>query len=111
MGDTETKLTVEYVHERPGEHTGNILWKPSHPMRGGKFPATHPAAPGFKFGIRDQMGDSDKMIAFRSRGYWASCFPEGDGITMKCSNGQTPEQVVKDIEEVFGWRVKVRGGR
>jgi hypothetical protein len=54
------------------------------------------------------MGRSEQMQAFRSRGYWASCFPEGDGITVQCKNGQDAATVAADIEAAFGWRVKVR---
>lgn len=103
-----TTLSVEYVHPQKGVHYGNIMWKPAHPMRGGVFPKTHPAAPGYKFGVKNEIGDGGKMKEFRERGYWASCFPEGDGITMECLAEQTPDQVAKDIQEVFGWHVKVR---
>ncbi len=103
---TDQSLCVEYVHEVPKLHTGNILWKPPHPMRNGKFPKTHPCAAGDTFEM--EMGKQPAIEAFRSRGYWASCFPEGDGITMTCSNNQPAEQVAKDIEECFGWKVTVR---
>ena len=89
-------MQVAYYHERPGRYTGNIIWSPSYPMKHGKFPADHPSA--------------TKMKDFRALGYWASCFPEGDGITMKCERGQNTEQVVADIKTVFGWEVKVKRG-
>jgi hypothetical protein len=104
--ELKAALTVNYIHEQPGFSCGNIMWKPAHPMRHGKFPSSHPASPNCGFGLSEQMGKSEKMEAFRQRGYWASCFPEGDGITMKVRNGQSPEQVRRDIEEVFGWKVK-----
>lgn len=99
-------LTVTYIHEQPGISYGNIMWSPAHRMRHGKFPATHPAEPNGTVRFRDECGEGSKMRAFRQCGYWASCFPEGDGITMKTLNGQTPEQVVADIKSVFGWEVK-----
>jgi len=44
--------------------------------------------------------------AFRDKGYWASCFPEGDGITFYSLDGpKDDEQVVKDIEGCFGFTV------
>ena len=58
-----------------------------------------------------QMGGSKKLTAFRQRGYWASCFPEGDGITLKwwedvpSDPDKTAEQVMHDIRECFGWNV------
>jgi hypothetical protein len=96
-------MTVRYIHQSPGFY-GNILWDERHPMHDGAFPKSHPCAPGDKFEL--QMGHGASLEAFRERGYWASCFPEGDGITMKAMNGQTREQVVRDIEECFGWEVK-----
>lgn len=104
----ERTLTVNYIHERPGISYGNIMWSPAHRMRHGRFPDSHPASPNCGFGLAEQTGKSEKMEAFRSRGYWASCFPEGDGITMKTKNGQTEEHVVADIEAVFGWKVRVK---
>lgn len=101
-----TPLEVNYHHEVPGVSYGNIMWSPAHRMRHGLFPSTHPASPNCGFGLAEQMGKSPSMEAFRQRGYWASCFPEGDGITMKALNGQTPEQVISDIQSVFGWQVK-----
>ena len=54
----------------------------------------------------------------RSRGYWASLFPEGDGITLRWWDdhgegfgNKTAEQVMRDISECFGWTVDCgRGG-
>lgn len=109
MTHLQTTFSVEYFHERSGSYTGNIIWKVAKPMRGGRFPVDHPASPGG--GIEGFIfGTSLKMNEFRERGYWASCFPEGDGITMTCSKGQNTAQVVKDINEVFGWSVVVKRG-
>lgn len=109
-------MNVEYFHEihRDGQciGSGNVIWKPHHRMNGGHFPATHPCAPGAGgFGHcteRGEMGQSDKLTEMRARGYWFSCFPEGDGVTMKVDRGQDATQVAKDIHEVFGWTVKVK---
>ena|SRR3990167_1738157 len=97
-------LKVRYIHEWQGEHTGNILWHENWPMRGGLFPAGHPCSG--RAGSSGEVGTSPQMEAFRNRGYWASCFPEGDGITMTCGLGQTRDEVVRDIQECFGWEVE-----
>jgi hypothetical protein len=109
-------LQVKYFHPKKGLCSGNIIWAErdrgssyyrisKYAMAGGKFPQTHPAAPGQSVN-GSEMGDSPQLRAFRERGYWASCFPEGDGITFKFEDERTPEQVIKDITEVFGWDVK-----
>jgi hypothetical protein len=93
---------------------GNIIWADRNhgsayyrvsqfAMRNGKFPPTHPVAPNSDGRDGSQMGDSAGLRAFRERGYWASCFPEGDGITWKPLNGQSDEQCLVDIRECFGW--------
>jgi hypothetical protein len=104
-------MKVKYVHPIAGVSHGNILWAPAVPMRGGTFPATHPAAPGGRFGDGPgdgQIGATDRMNAFRGRGYWASCFPEGDGITLQCQRDQDAATAAKDIAEVFGWEVSIQ---
>lgn len=86
---------------------GNIMWRTAHPMRNGKFPVTHPLyTPTTKFS--DQISDHPNIVAFRERGYWASCFPEGDGITWQPLNDQTTEQTATDIRECFGWEVQMK---
>lgn len=102
-------MNVEYFHEIPGLGNGNVMWRGKHPMRGGVFPADHPASPKGKVcSDYSQLGDTEKMTAFRERGYWASCFPEGDGITMACGAGQDAAKVAADLAEVFGWTVTVK---
>lgn len=90
---------------------GNILWPQMSSgacrARNGYFPKTHPAAHGSAvFGATDpfQGGNSDSMTKFRSRGYWASCFPEGDGIVFKC-DGKSAAEVATDVVECFGFTV------
>jgi hypothetical protein len=77
-------------------------------MRGGKFPANHPAAPnsdGHAPGDLMQFGHSDALEKFRNLGYFASCFPEGDGLVIE-SGDKTPQQVIADIRDCFGWEVE-----
>lgn len=99
---------------------GNIVWADrdrgsayyrvsKYAGRNGRFTLDHPAAPGAPcLGISAggaQVGDSASLKAFRERGYWASCFPEGDGITWKPLHGQSDEQCITDIRECFGWDI------
>lgn len=100
---------------REGLCTGNIIWAERNlgdayyrvsrfAMRGGRFPPNHPVAPGeARSNNRAEMGAGGGIDAFRARGYWASCFPEGDGITWKPEQGQSDEQCLLDIRESFGW--------
>ena len=110
-------LTVKVFPYRQGLSNGNIIWAErdrgssyyrvsKFAARGGKFPPDHPVGGG---SLHDsQMGDSPSMTAFRARGYWASCFPEGDGITWMPTADQTFEQACADIRECFGWEVKAQ---
>lgn len=109
---TTLKVKVYPFREKLG--MGNIIWADrdrgssyyrvsQYAMRGGKFPPDHPACPGAVSYATSQMGDSEKMAAFRERGYWASCFPEGDGITWKPERCQSDEQCMADIRDCFGW--------
>jgi hypothetical protein len=114
------KIEVKYLHEfelaMGNLVMGNIIWaernkSPVAPTstfarKDERFPADHPAAPSSADSSTDgQMGSSKALLEFRARGYYASCFPEGDGVAMKTLNGQDRAQVVKDIEECFGWKV------
>ena len=82
---TETKtLSVKVFPHREKVGMGNIMW------------------PG-KFEMRAQYGQAENIEKFRAMGYWASCFPDGDGITWKPLNGQSDDQCMADIKEAFGW--------
>ncbi len=110
-----TPETPKCYPNRPGLCTGNIIWAERNlgdayyrvsqfAMRGGRFPSTHPVAPGDgKSNNRAEIGRSEALDAFRARGYWASCFPEGDGITWKPEREQSDAQCLTDIRECFGW--------
>jgi hypothetical protein len=52
---------------------------------------------------------STALDKFRMRGYWASCFPEGDGITIDVGD-RSEAQVVADIAECFGWQIETGKG-
>lgn len=111
-------------HAKDSNVHGNIMWAGKFPMKGGEFPANHPVqdprpSVGASFRVRENSGPwenvpgempvSESPIGkFRAAGYWASCFPEGDGITYKALNGQSDEQQRKDVEECFGWTIVER---
>lgn len=99
-------MTVKVYPYREKLAHGNILWPGKFEARGGRFPPNHPCAAGAEmFGRRGtgEGGEGQELDAFRARGYWASCFPEGDGITWKPKRGQSDEQCITDIRECFGW--------
>lgn len=102
--DPQPAMKVEVRPYQPGICHGNILWQGRWPMSGGKFPLGHPCGNGHEPGGLD-FGSSEGLKEFRSRGYWASCFPEGDGITFKPERGQSNKQVRQDVAECFGWEV------
>lgn len=95
---------------KKGSCCGNILWNGKFEMRAGKFPPNHPVGGGTvakkdPLEFSSQFGNSGAIDEFRRRGYWASCFPEGDGITFSHEEPRSDEQVAKDVSEVFGWNV------
>lgn len=109
-------LTFKVYPCRKGSGMGNIIWAERDrgssyyrvsrfAMRGGKFPPDHPVGGGSSE-EPSQLGMSEGMTKFRLRGYWASCFPEGDGITWEPRAGQSDEQCLADIRECFGWDAK-----
>jgi hypothetical protein len=104
MAETPAPFRVVVIKGTPGVSYWNILWAtqpggripPRFPMRAGAFPPNHPV----------QAAPAGALDLFRSQGYWASCFPEGDGITFRPND---PERalalVIAEIEAMFGWEV------
>ena len=94
-------MIVGYIHPVAGLHTGNLRWLGKHPAVRGRFPRTHPVAPGslvFGNAPGGQCGDAPELGAFRLLGYWASCFPEGDGITFRpLDDTCTAERGMEDV--------------
>jgi hypothetical protein len=86
------------------------MWSTKFPALSGLFPAGHPAAPSSPaFGRPEcQCGTSPALERFRGLGYWASCFPEGDGLTLMPLREQDAAQVSTDLRVCFGWDVVVR---
>ena len=90
-------MKVKFYPGVPKLCHGNIIWAnrdrgsayyrvSKFAPRNGRFPNDHPAAPGADVTSNDraEFATSPSLQAFRARGYWASCFPEGDGITLSC---------------------------
>ena len=122
-------MRVKYFHpvcdgEGKPLTTANIIWAERDrgsayyrtsrfAMKAGKFPSDHPCAAGDGVSNnRSEMGSSPQLQSFRDRGYWASCFPEGDGITLYWWPEYEPlsksaETVMADIRECFGWEVEM----
>ena len=98
----EAAMKVRVFPFRKDTAFGNIMWEKKFQMRGGGFPPSHPVGGGVDY-QSGQYGQSPQMSDFRSRGYWASCFPEGDGITWEPRHGQSDEQCIKDVRSAFGW--------
>lgn len=115
-----------YLKGTPGRCSSNIMFPRAWPMRHGKFPPQHPCSddpkPTVMGKYRTKKPDGEweavpgempvsktKLGSFRARGYWASCFPEGDGITFEALNGQDDETIMKDIGECF--LVEAKRGR
>jgi hypothetical protein len=87
-----------------GKTYWNILWAtqsggkipPRFPMKANAFPPHHPVL----------AGPAGCLDTFRLAGYWASCFPDGDGITFQPNDPERPlAQVIAEIEAIFGWEV------
>jgi len=106
-------LSVKVYPHRPGIAMGNILWPGKFPARYNLFPPDHPCAPRSQVFNDDnpgQYGNGGALAAFRARGYWASCFPEGDGITWKQLKDQSDAQCLEDIRECFtSWNAQWAG--
>lgn len=109
-------LEVKFFPYQKGRCSGNLVWAErdggspyyrvsKYAMKGGVFPPNHPVGGTKSASDPSQMGSGDKIEAFRARGYWASCFPEGDGITFQHEDERSDETVINDVRECFGWLV------
>ena len=90
-------MNIRYIHKSTEGVTqmANIMWDDEKwPMKQGSHPPEHPC-----------LQQSDAFAEFKRRGYWANPFPEGDGITLDTLNDQSREDVIRDVEECFGWTV------
>lgn len=80
---TNLRTGAVLIHPR-GDYAGNLLWPGTLPS---KHLAALPAA----------------VAALRARGFWASPFPEGDGITFKTAEGAYvgAEAMLADFRAAF----------
>lgn len=68
-----------------GNYMGNLLWRKAELA-----------------GNENLLAQSIEMI--RGRSYWASCFPEGDGVTFKDdTSDRSTEQILADFQASFPW--------
>lgn len=93
-------MTIKLYPFRLGLASGNIIWAERNlgdsyyrvsrfGMNGGRFPPTHPVAPGeAKSNNRAETGTSAALDAFRARGYWASCPAHGRDVEAGRANVQ-----------------------
>lgn len=85
MPTTNPRTGAVLLHPR-GDYMGNLLWP-------GALPSEELAAL------------SAAVDEIRARGYWASPFPEGDGISFKTSDGANidPEAMLADFRAAFAF--------
>ncbi|WFF42121.1 hypothetical protein EVC62_11740 [Salinicola endophyticus] len=67
------------------EYTGNLLWDASDVI-----------------GRETEIGESINQL--RGLGYWASAFPEGDGVTFTEDSGRKDtDELARDVKSSFDW--------
>lgn len=67
-----------------GHYSGNLLWNKAEAL------VREPAI-------------ADSLSLIRLRNYWASAFPEGDGVTFTDENKRSDAEVLKDFINCFDW--------
>lgn len=89
-------MKVDYFHQKENFY-GNIMWGKGPGMGSEGRP------------VNSESGHFDNSISkFRGLGYYASCFPEGDGMAIKDeSESRSPDEVARDITSCFGWNVRI----
>lgn len=96
---------VKVLIGKKGLSFSNILWAGRFPMYGGVFPKNHPCSDNPKptvFTYEEQPATNDRLGRFRARGYLASCFPEGDGISFApIDEARGVPEICQDIVECF----------
>lgn len=91
-------MQVTYYHQKKNVY-GNIMWSKDIGIKN----TTHPV---ISIQIKSNI---DPLEKFRSLGYYASCFPEGDGIAIRDeSERKTAGMVADDIISCFGWDVCIK---
>ena len=67
-----------------GHYTGNLLWNKEEVL-----PRGH---------LLDQS-----LIRIRSMHYWASAYPEGDGVTFTDAMNRSAVEILRDFSDCFSW--------
>ena len=105
-------MKVKIIHRNKEAHYfGNILWanrKNKYKMKNGVWLSPHPCAgnpkPLMLEGECYPIAD-DNLTRFRQLGYYASCFPEGDGISFSPPTDKTATETEQDITNCFGFEI------
>ena len=53
--------------------------------------------------LSKQAQIDQSILKLKARGYWASCFPEGDGVTFSHESLPSQDVILSDIENAFDW--------
>jgi hypothetical protein len=91
--------------KRPGVRERYLHWS----IKKQTFVEPHPCAGNPKptvFNREQQPETDDPLGKFRARGYLASCFPEGDGMSFDPPPGRTEDEVERDLVECFGFEIR-----
>lgn len=67
-----------------GNVNGNLLWNKAK-------------------SLSKQESIKQSLLKLQAMGYWASCFPEGDGVTFTHENPKSDGEVIADFIDVFDW--------
>lgn len=92
-------VTLGIRHQRWDPKKRLFMFAPPHPCHENPVPTV--------WGREEQPNTNDPLGRLRARGYLASCFPEGDGISFEPPQGRSVDQVADDFLECFGFDVEV----
>lgn len=86
-------MKIKYCHQKENFY-GNIFWDKNIKLENL---------------INDTNIDfRSQLEKFRALGYYASCYPEGDGIAISDNTGtKTADNVSSEISKIFGWEVEI----
>ncbi|MES2362375.1 MAG: hypothetical protein V4646_11300 [Pseudomonadota bacterium] len=67
-----------------GHYTGNLLWNKAE-------------------ALERETAIANSLALIRLKDYWASAYPEGDGVTFTDKRKRSDEEVLKDFMDCFNW--------
>lgn len=67
-----------------GHYTGNLLWSKAE-------------------ALEREAAIANSLTLIRLKNYWASAYPEGDGVTFTDENKRSDTEVLKDFRNCFKW--------